>query len=92
MKYDPGCYGDSVYGAEHITLRIFGLSMENGWLPIGDEWVLDAVIDGKTGSIPPEVIQGMEDGAIDFLNENVSEEGYLWGFENGDFGYWEQWE
>ena len=90
MKYDPGCYGDSVFGASHVTIRIFEVAMENGWLPIGDEWVLDGIFDGKIGFIAPEVIQEMENEAIDFLNENVSEDGYFWGYWYGDFGYWEE--
>jgi hypothetical protein len=31
----------------------------------------------------------IEDEAIDYLNEHCSDDTHYWGYENGDFGYWE---
>ncbi len=92
MKYEPGCYGDATFGSNHVSEKVFAIAADEGWNPIGDEWLLDSIFDGKIGSIPPEVISELEYDAIDYLNEHCSDSLHHWAYLNGDFGYWEMWD
>jgi len=86
---DEGCYGDGSLGFNHTAKDVFKLAMSEGWRETEDLDILNRFIDGDM--LDDEefyTLTCIEDDAIDYLNDNCSDEDHYWGYENGDFGYW----
>lgn len=102
MKYDPGCYGDGFLGDDHCCKKLFDIAKAEGWYdklePNEKAFLFDFPPQDYSEYTEEDLdmhslyIESLVQNAIDYLNEHCSEEGFLWGFEDGDFGYWEQWE
>lgn len=101
-KYELGCYGDGSFGSDHCTYIVFKLAESEGWEPsLSDEertlydYFFNAVKDNSVCDIAYltddewPIIESLENEAIDYLNEHCSDDTHYWGYENGDFGYWE---
>ena len=101
-KYQPGCYGDGSFGPDHSTYIVFKLAENEGWTPDLDEEerrVYDYFFNAVKGNIISDdvyltedeepIIESLEYEAIDYLNEHCSDDTHYWGYEDGDFGYWE---
>ena len=99
-KYELGCYGDGSFGPDHTRRRAFDTALNEGWEPSEhDKKIVDNDISyldfwrnmGDIDMLQSCVItlQELEDEAIDYLNEHCSDEDHYWGYDQGDFGYWE---
>lgn len=99
-KYELGCYGDGSFGPDHTRRRAFDTALNEGWVPSEhDKKIVDNDISyldfwrnmGDIDMLQSCVItlQELEDEAIDYLNERCADDSHYWGYENGDFGYWE---
>lgn len=98
--YEEGCYGDGSFGPDHCTRKVFDIALSEGW-PVGGERCILFVDnfpdkDFINGNLSDEDIamysiylQELENEAIDYLNDHCSDDTHYWGYENGDFGYWE---
>jgi hypothetical protein len=86
-KYGPGCYGDGSFGSDHTMTKVFEIATIEGWRP--DIGLDDIIMLAEDSDNTFEYIQCLEDEAIDYLNEHCSDDTHYWGYENGDFGYWE---
>ena len=87
--YEPGCYGDGSFGATHTMKKCISLALSEGYTEDEDKdilerWLLGDMLD------PDElyIMECIESDCIDYLNEHCSTEGFYWGYEEGDFGYW----
>ena len=100
--YEPGCYGDGSFGPDHCTYIVFKLAESDGWTPELDEEekrVYDHFFDAVNSNPISDnayltedempIIESLEDEAIDYLNEHCSDDSHCWGYDQGDFGYWE---
>ena len=99
--YEPGCYGDGSFGPDHTRRRVFDTALNEGWQPPeNDREIVDNDVSyldfwhnrGDIDMLQSCVItlQELEDEAIDYLNERCADDSHYWGYENGDFGYWER--
>ena len=97
-KYEPGCYGDCSFGYDHTRRKVFEIALSDGWDPMEDRPIVDRFINLHCWDpIAPDnmmddamvCLEEIEDEAIDYLNEHCSDDTHYWGYENGDFGYWE---
>jgi hypothetical protein len=86
-KYELGCYGDGSFGPDHTRVKVFEIATIEGWQP--DIGLDDIIMLAEDSDNIFEYIQGLEDEAIDYLNEHCSDDSHYWGYEDGDFGYWE---
>ena len=99
--YEEGCYGDGSFGADHCTCIVFEIAESEGWQPklnkeeqIAYDRFFEAINENTVSDnayldIDSEIIiEELEEEAIDYLNDNCSDDNHYWGYENGDFGYW----
>jgi hypothetical protein len=85
-RYEPGCYGDGLFGPEHTRKKVFEVALSTGWVP--EISIDDILMLAEDSDNIFAYIQGLEDEAIDYLNEHCSDDGFYWGYYIGDFGYW----
>jgi hypothetical protein len=79
-NYEVGCYGDGSFGPDHTRGKVFDIALNEGWQPID---MLQSCF------ITLQDLQELEGEAIDYLNEHCSDDSHYWGYEDGDFGYFE---
>ena len=93
MKHEIGCYGDGSFGHQHCRERLakvydrkcmgrFREDLTNPW-----EAEVSAAL---RGSMPDDAWD--EDAALDALNEAETRDYLFWGFQDGDFGLWVDWD
>ena len=87
ILYQPGCYGDGSFGPYHTMRKVFEIALSEGW-PV--EITPFDLMDISRDDNLVETINELENNAIDYLNEHCADEDHYWGYENGDFGYWER--
>jgi len=91
-KYEEGCYADGSCGPDHCTRKVFDIAENEGWrnqLDREEYRVYLKFLENETLSEDQyEILQYIEECALEFLNDDCSDEGYYWGYENGNFGYW----
>lgn len=80
-QLETGCYVDGIHGI-YVYRRVTDLAAEFGYK--GTLLTDDDCMDATEDSDLLEVV----DEAIDWLNTNVTVEGYSFGFYDGDFMYW----
>jgi hypothetical protein len=102
-KYELGCYGDGSFGPDHTRRKVFDIALNEGWQPPEhdkeivdndisylDFWHNRGDIDMlQSCFITLQDLQELEGEAIDYLNEHCSDDSHYWGYEDGDFGYFE---
>jgi hypothetical protein len=95
-KYQPGRYGDGSFGPHHTMKKVFEISFDEGfedhlskedYALVSRFLELGRVIDDEDDIFA--TLTCIEDEAIDYLNEHCSDDTHYWGYETGDFGYWE---
>ena len=85
-KYELGCYGDGSFGPYHTMRKVFEIALSEGW-PV--EITPFDLMDISRDDNLVETINELENNAIDYLNEHCADEDHYWGYDQGDFGYWE---
>jgi hypothetical protein len=94
-KYEPGCYGDCSFGPHHTMKKVFEISFDEEFdyhLDKEDYALVTRFMRGEIGEDEEDIystLSCIEDEAIDYLNEHCSDDTHYWGYETGDFGYWE---
>src|SRR5574343_1967277 len=92
--YEEGCYGDGFFGSDHCTRRVLDIALSEGWGNLLDKEEDDILIrfyfnrEEITQFDEIEILRYVEDCALEFLNNDRSDDTHYWGYEHGDFGYW----
>jgi len=96
--YEEGCYGDGSFGPDHCMIKCIEIALDNNYPMDRDDTLLFDKLCEYHNSDPVHrvelsddehlILSGLEDDAIDYLNEHYSDDTHYWGYENGDFGYW----
>ena len=92
--YEEGCYGDGSFGPDHTRRKVFDIALDEGWgnqmdyeeNSIFERFYIDR--EDITSLEDIEILDYVEECAIEFLNRQHSDDTHYWGYENGDFGYW----
>ena len=79
---DTGCVIDDLWGI-YVPQRVCAMAIEAGWrgfVPTDDDSL--------------DFAQELADEATDWLNDNMTDDGFSFGFWNGGFYYWsdEEWQ
>jgi hypothetical protein len=82
-KYEIGCYGDGALGHQHTRERCAAIVRENS-LDCSDERAIEKALMGEMSDDGWE-----EDAALIILEANVPVNGASWGWQDGDFGLWQ---
>lgn len=92
--YEEGCYGDGSFGPDHTRRRVFEIALSENWGNQMDKeenevfiryWVdKEEIIRFED----IEMLDYIEECAVEYLNRDHSDDDHYWGYEHGDFGYW----
>jgi hypothetical protein len=91
---EPGCYVDSHWG-QYAAARAIEVAVDNGWhddeaTDLAARHLASAGPSSEPGLNDDEFERMMEacSDAENWLNDHHAAEGYAWGWNDGDFGFY----